>query len=708
MTTDEKQIKGKASLKDFLYGKRPFSQEAFQSVPSCFAVVYTWVWNTKITEEGIREKIDVMRENKIRAFYILPMPPEFRPKTMITRLEPAYLSDEFFALVRYAVSYAEQNDMVCWLYDEGGWPSGSACGRIDADWHSPECTRAFIDSTYVPYAKALRGCRPELMFTDEPKAKMPTDKGFEAAAEAFTASLKAAADFCHANGWLFGGHLDNDHRSAGARRHGYGSALQCLQTMDIPGIDAIAWQIASGESECSGWDGDMPFFPRFASSAAAQSGRALALSENFAVYGNGVSPDEMRWIIGSQIVRGIDLLNFMLMPFNDEAWFLFQERTVFSPAMPGFGHLHALTAEFERAAYFMAHGQPTTDTAIIFPDRELWGDSEEDKNTVAAFCRLGAELEAQGIDFDVVDEKTLARAEQKNGTVTVGLACYSRLLTVPGQKLDAGTADCIRSVTGESKPLVSAEHPSVWHKVRRDEKGDLFICLFNADSKPVTSRVHIASERPVYRMDAGSGESTVFENGSEVTLVMGEMLLLYATRDIIRLSRQTAPGKQTEASPVCMQKKKELVLSRAGARLVDCRESPIAVNGDFSAAFGEAFSGEVIYKYTFTAEKACRIRISVQKSEDTAEVELNGKTVGFFTTSPYSLEAAARRGENELIITVANPAANAFSHFEADRYFTPAQLGPYHERTLRYESKNCRGGLLGPVTVQPIGSDDGE
>ncbi len=95
-----------------------------------FSPIYTWAWNVPVTREGIRTRIDSMKEAGIRAFYILPLPPEFRSTRMITSLSPAYLSDDFFDLVRYAVEYAAGEGMRCWLYDEGGWPSGGACGQV--------------------------------------------------------------------------------------------------------------------------------------------------------------------------------------------------------------------------------------------------------------------------------------------------------------------------------------------------------------------------------------------------------------------------------------------------------------------------------------------------------------------------------------------------------------------------------------------------
>ena len=116
--------------KNYTNQENILSAPAFSAGADGFSPIYTWAWNLPVTREGIRARIDGMREAGIRAFYILPLPSEFRPTWMITSLTPAYLSDEFFDLVRYAVEYAAGQGMRCWLYDEGGWPSGGACGQV--------------------------------------------------------------------------------------------------------------------------------------------------------------------------------------------------------------------------------------------------------------------------------------------------------------------------------------------------------------------------------------------------------------------------------------------------------------------------------------------------------------------------------------------------------------------------------------------------
>lgn len=107
-----------------------FNINKFISPDISCAPVYIWVWNDICTREIIDTQLAEMQNLGIRAFYILPEPKEFRPDSMPTNLEPEYLSDEYFELCAYAFKKAKELDMLCWIYDEGGWPSGGACGKV--------------------------------------------------------------------------------------------------------------------------------------------------------------------------------------------------------------------------------------------------------------------------------------------------------------------------------------------------------------------------------------------------------------------------------------------------------------------------------------------------------------------------------------------------------------------------------------------------
>ena len=117
----------------------------FKNIPSKYYPALTWVWNTKVTKEGIKRRIDEFYNNGTKAMYLYALPPEFRPYTIRTHFSPKYLSDEYFELLRYTYDYAYEKGMYIWLYNEAGWPSGNANGfvvKANPDLYVKEIGRA--------------------------------------------------------------------------------------------------------------------------------------------------------------------------------------------------------------------------------------------------------------------------------------------------------------------------------------------------------------------------------------------------------------------------------------------------------------------------------------------------------------------------------------------------------------------------------------
>ena len=102
----------------------------FKNISASFHPAYTWLWNSTITRQGIREQLEEMYHAGIRAFYVIGEPENFRPKIRRTHLSPEYLSDEYLDLLFYAHETGKAMGMHMWLYNEGGFPSGMACGQI--------------------------------------------------------------------------------------------------------------------------------------------------------------------------------------------------------------------------------------------------------------------------------------------------------------------------------------------------------------------------------------------------------------------------------------------------------------------------------------------------------------------------------------------------------------------------------------------------
>jgi hypothetical protein len=91
---------------------------------------YFWFWNDHLSEEKIFSQLRYMNAVGAKSVWIIPIPKDFRPDSMPTDMQPDYLSEDYLILFANVVDEMRRLDMRLWLYDEGGWPSGSACGRI--------------------------------------------------------------------------------------------------------------------------------------------------------------------------------------------------------------------------------------------------------------------------------------------------------------------------------------------------------------------------------------------------------------------------------------------------------------------------------------------------------------------------------------------------------------------------------------------------
>ncbi len=89
-----------------------------------------WLLNGELAPDRIRAQIRQMADRGCGGFFLHPMAENFRTEDFIRGMEPDYLSNDYFDMIRVAVEEAAALGLYAWLYDEGGWPSGSAGGRV--------------------------------------------------------------------------------------------------------------------------------------------------------------------------------------------------------------------------------------------------------------------------------------------------------------------------------------------------------------------------------------------------------------------------------------------------------------------------------------------------------------------------------------------------------------------------------------------------
>lgn len=793
----------------------PFEKERFFTPDTCFYPVFSWVWNDVLDKNEIKKQLDEMLEAGIRNFYIIPEPKDFRPNTMVTRLEPDYLSDEFMDFVKFTADYAFEKGMYMWLYDEGGWPSGSATGKVVknnpetvqkklscrrisvkkgetytvpsdvkasflenqrifsgvvfesdatiseffvakdegrwADVSEKMTTQTFIDLTHEKYKQHIGnhfGKTVPFMFTDEPALEMPAfSYDFEARFKAtynydildflpvitkscgendaenrirsdyFTLCgeifnenfLKMQADWCEKYGILFTGHLDNDHRCDWIINHGYTTHTDSLSNLHVPGIDVIWRQIFCGESTNT----DMKFFPRIAASAAAKSGKNLTVSETFGVYGSGLTPNEMRYIMNFQFLRGINIMNFMSISYGRKGFLAFAERPSFGKEKPGYEGLNAVNDYVARMSYLTTVGSSGADTLLYLPVKDIHAGGEIRSNAVKNFYDLGEKLEKSGIDFHICDDFTLANAKIENNEIKIGSARYKFVHIPNNEYMPEDIKRKIEAVSSEFSPICFSSNG--FSDIRASKRllgnGDcLYFFCNESDSKKKTN-LAFAESKMIYELNAEKGAIYLlsYDNKTSISLESGEMKCLLLTNEHLDtdvMPQNLSFGKEIILTEFEISKKSAFILSKNGGFKEHYPEKFISASlGSWEKTLSRDFSGDVIYRTTLDLdfEPEGIVLLSLGKVAYSAEVKINGKHCGFAVFEPMEMAISAdkfTKGSNLIEITVSNTAANQFVLSGADKLFEPKEVGPYNERSKEFEKENLDGGLYGPVTLK--------
>ncbi|OZB91282.1 glycosylhydrolase-like jelly roll fold domain-containing protein [Paenibacillus sp. XY044] len=97
-------------------------KQQFADPPAEFSPIPFWFWNDALSEEEIIRQIRDFHAKEVAGFVI-------HPRMGMPREIP-YLSEKYMDLVETAVSEAADLGMRVILYDEGMYPSGSACGLV--------------------------------------------------------------------------------------------------------------------------------------------------------------------------------------------------------------------------------------------------------------------------------------------------------------------------------------------------------------------------------------------------------------------------------------------------------------------------------------------------------------------------------------------------------------------------------------------------
>lgn len=329
-----------------------------ENPPAAWRPVPFWSWNDRLDPQVLAWQIDEMQKAGLGGYF------------MHARggIQTEYLSEDWMNCIRTGIEEAEKRGMEAWIYDESGWPSGYADGKVteanplfsahwitleDRDTASPRAvvhTSPYYIDVLSPDAVALF-----LKFTHEAY--------LERFGDAFGGAMKGFFTDEPRIFWNNEGDLPWSPILPEEFRKAYGYELEPvlpLLFLDRPGSTAVRfdfWKLVSrlfvdsfirqiGDwceahncqltghvmmeesvfSQLTGTGGAMPCYefmqapgvdwlrrtvgnpviPHQVGSAAAQTGRRQVLTESYALCGWHVSFEELKWIAEWQYVHGVN------------------------------------------------------------------------------------------------------------------------------------------------------------------------------------------------------------------------------------------------------------------------------------------------------------------------------------------------------------------------------------------------------------------
>lgn len=109
-----------------------FDRRTFLSPAPQYSPAYFWMWNDHLDLDVLLPQLEDMKAHGLNSVCVHPFPKGFRSGSFRSDMEPEYLSTAYLDILKKVCDRAGELGMNFWLYDEGGWPSGSACGQVAA------------------------------------------------------------------------------------------------------------------------------------------------------------------------------------------------------------------------------------------------------------------------------------------------------------------------------------------------------------------------------------------------------------------------------------------------------------------------------------------------------------------------------------------------------------------------------------------------
>jgi hypothetical protein len=370
------------------------------------------------------------------------------------------------------------------------------------DYLNPDATRQFLEFTHVQYKKYIgnefgktvlgfRGDEPEYNFTPWTPGLdsiFKKRKGYDIKplmSSFFTQNptksqklakvdfwdvwsdlyrdnfFKVQADWCAKNGLEYMVHIDHEDMLMDLART-EGDFFKDMRYVQIPGVDAIWHQI---------WYDNAADFPKLASSAAHLYGHPRALSESFAAYNPKPAVNDARWVVNEQLVRGINLFEFMFWSSSAGG------RGGPSGYMAETG-FPAMVEYSNRASYLLANGRPAAQVGVYCPTESMWLGNKDANTSLLAISK---QLLEHQVDFDYIDNQSLESVfKLGKGTFTNQSGQQYKAIIVPSVSVMTETA--VNRLTTFEKAggtvIFAGQYPEI--------AGKTFMDIKPANKAPIT------------------------------------------------------------------------------------------------------------------------------------------------------------------------------------------------------------------------------
>lgn len=97
-------------------------QDKFKNPGGEYRPIPFWSWNEELKPEEIEKQIEEMKDSGVGGYFMHAR----------SGLKTEYLGGEWYACIEAGIKKGKETGLKAWIYDEEGWPSGFAGGRVPA------------------------------------------------------------------------------------------------------------------------------------------------------------------------------------------------------------------------------------------------------------------------------------------------------------------------------------------------------------------------------------------------------------------------------------------------------------------------------------------------------------------------------------------------------------------------------------------------